>query len=79
VLIASNGASRHPAWYLNLRANPDAPGEVGERKVRVSAEEVDGEEKARVWQKMVEMYSGYDDYQEKTDRVIPLLVMHPSD
>jgi deazaflavin-dependent oxidoreductase (nitroreductase family) len=80
VLIASNGgASSHPAWYLNLRANPEATVEVGERKVRVRAEEVEGEEKARLWQKMVEMYSSYDDYQEKTDREIPLLVLHPSD
>jgi deazaflavin-dependent oxidoreductase (nitroreductase family) len=80
VLIASNGgASSHPAWYLNLRANPVATVEVGERKVRVRAEEVDGEEKARLWQKMVAMYSSYDDYQEKTDREIPLLVLHPSD
>jgi deazaflavin-dependent oxidoreductase (nitroreductase family) len=80
VLIASNGgASSHPAWYLNLRVNPEATVEVGERKVRVRAEEVEGEEKARLWQKMVEMYSSYDDYQEKTDREIPLLVLHPSD
>jgi deazaflavin-dependent oxidoreductase (nitroreductase family) len=80
VLIASNGgAPSHPAWYLNLMANPDATVEVGDRKLRVRAEEVDGEEKARLWQKMVDMYSSYDDYQTKTKREIPLLVLHPSD
>ena len=80
VLIASNGgAPRHPAWYLNLRANPDATVEVGDLKVRVRAEVVDGEEKAHLWQKMVDMYSSYDDYQKKTNREIPLLVLHPSD
>ena len=80
VLIASNaGAPRHPAWYLNLMANPDATVEVGDRKVRVRAEVVEGEEKARLWQKMVAMYSSYDDYQKKTVREIPLLVLHPSD
>ena len=80
VLIASNGgAPRHPAWYLNLMANPDATVEVGDRKVRVRAEVVVGEEKARLWQKMVAMYSSYDDYQKKTNREIPLLVLHPSD
>ena len=70
VLIASNGgAPKHPAWYLNLKANPDATVEVGDHEL----------EKARLWQKMVEVYSGYDKYQKKTDREIPLLVLHPSD
>ena len=51
VIIASKGgAPTHPGWYLNLMANPDASVEVEDRKVRVRAEEVDGEEKARLWQ-----------------------------
>jgi F420H(2)-dependent quinone reductase len=53
--------------------------EVGDRKVRVRAEEVDGEVKARLWQKMTEMYPTYNDYQTKTKREIPLLVLHPTD
>ena len=78
VIIASKGgAPTHPAWYLNLKANPDATVEVGDREVRVRAEEVDSEEKVRLWQKMVEMYPTYDDYQTKTKREIPLLVLHP--
>ena len=78
VIIASKGgAPTHPAWYLNLRANPEATVEVGDREVRVRAEEADPEEKARLWQKMVEMYPAYDHYQEKTEREIPLLVLHP--
>jgi deazaflavin-dependent oxidoreductase (nitroreductase family) len=78
VLIASKGgAPTHPAWYLNLMANPDVTVEVGDREVRVRAEEVGGEEKTRLWQKMVEMYPTYDDYQTKTQREIPLLVLRP--
>ncbi|HJQ27795.1 MAG TPA: nitroreductase family deazaflavin-dependent oxidoreductase [Rubrobacter sp.] len=78
VLMASNGgAPYHPAWYLNLMANPEATVEIRNREVRVRAEEVHGEEKARLWQKMVEMYSGYDNYQRKTEREIPLVVLHP--
>lgn len=78
VLMASNGgAPYHPAWYLNLMANPEATVEIRDREVRVRAEEVYGEEKARLWQKMVDIYSGYDDYQRKTEREIPLVVMHP--
>ena len=80
VIIASKGgAPTHPAWYLNLMANPDATVEVEDRKVRVKAEEVGGEEKARLWQKMAEMYPNYDDYQKKTKRQIPLVVLHPRD
>jgi deazaflavin-dependent oxidoreductase (nitroreductase family) len=78
VIIASKGgAPTHPAWYLNLKANPDATVEVGDREVRVRAEEVDSEENVRLWQKMIEMYPTYDDYQTKTKREIPLLVLRP--
>jgi F420H(2)-dependent quinone reductase len=80
VLIASNGgAPKHPAWYLNLMATPNATVEVGDREFRVRAEEAGGEEKVDLWQKMVEMYPSYDSYQKKTDREIPLLVLHPRD
>jgi F420H(2)-dependent quinone reductase len=78
VIIASKGgASAHPAWYLNLMANPEATVEIEDREVRVRAEEADSEEKSRLWQKMVEMYPAYEAYQEKTEREIPLLVLRP--
>jgi F420H(2)-dependent quinone reductase len=78
VIIASKGgASAHPAWYLNLMANPEATVEIEDREVWVRAEEADSEEKSRLWQKMVEMYPAYDAYQEKTEREIPLLVLRP--
>ena len=78
VIIASKGgASAHPAWYLNLMANPEATVEIEDREVRVKAEEADSEEKSRLWQKMVEMYPAYDDYQKKTEREIPLLILRP--
>ena len=78
VIIASKGgAAAHPAWYLNLRANPVATVEIGDREVQVEAEVADPEEKTRLWQKMVEMYPAYDDYQRKTGREIPLLILHP--
>jgi deazaflavin-dependent oxidoreductase (nitroreductase family) len=78
VIIASKGgAATHPAWYLNLRANPDATVEIGDREVQVEAGVADPEEKARLWEKMVEMYPTYEDYQRKTEREIPLLVLRP--
>jgi F420H(2)-dependent quinone reductase len=78
IIIASKGgAATHPAWYLNLKANPEATVEIGDREVRVEAEVADPEDKARLWQMMVEMYPAYDDYQRKTEREIPLLVLRP--
>jgi F420H(2)-dependent quinone reductase len=77
VIASKGGAATHPAWYLNLRANPEATVEIGDREVRVEAEVADPEDKARLWQKMVEMYPTYDDYQRKTEREIPLLVLRP--
>jgi F420H(2)-dependent quinone reductase len=77
VIASKGGAPTHPAWYLNLRANSDASVEVGDREVRVRAEEADPEDKPRLWQMMVEMYPAYDDYQKKAEREIPLLVLHP--
>jgi F420H(2)-dependent quinone reductase len=77
-IIASNvGASRHPAWYLNLIANPDATVEITGNETRVRAEEASPEEKARLWPKVVEMYSGYEGYKRRTDREIPVVVLHP--
>lgn len=78
VVIASNGgAPKHPAWYFNLMANPDATVEISGNETRVRAEEASPEEKARLWPKVVEMYSGYEGYRRKTDREIPLVFLHP--
>jgi deazaflavin-dependent oxidoreductase (nitroreductase family) len=77
VIASQGGAPKHPAWYLNLKADPEATVEIGDREVRVRAEEVDLDEKARLWQKMVDMYPAYDDYQGRTEREIPLLILRP--
>ena len=77
VIASKGGAATHPAWYLNLRTNPEATVEIGDREVQVEAEVADPEDKARLWQKMVEMYPAYDDYQKKTEREIPLLILRP--
>ncbi|MDP9454588.1 MAG: nitroreductase family deazaflavin-dependent oxidoreductase [Actinobacteria bacterium] len=78
VLVASNGGTAsHPTWWLNLRANPVATVEVGDRRLRVRAREASPEEKGRLWPRLVEMYGGYQGYQEKTDREIPVVILHP--
>lgn len=79
VIVASNGgAAQHPVWWLNLKANPEARIEVGGRTLSVRAEEASPEEKARLWPGLVKMYGGYEGYQRKTDREIPVILLHPT-
>jgi deazaflavin-dependent oxidoreductase (nitroreductase family) len=78
-LVASaGGAAKHPVWYWNLTAHPD---EVliqdGPKPSRVSVREVEGDERAAWWDRSVAVYPPYAEYQEKTDRVIPVLVARP--
>ena len=78
VIVASvGGAPKHPAWYLNLRANAEATIEVGGRSIAVRAETAEPEERARLWQALTRMYPTYDAYQARTTRVIPVVVLTP--
>lgn len=79
VLIASNAGHKfHAQWYYNLKANPQAQVQIKGDIEKVTAEEASGEERDRLWQKAVDQYSGYADY-EKTagDRQIPVMVLKP--
>jgi len=79
VVVASvGGAPKHPAWYLNLRGNPEANIQVGDRTLHAHAETVPAEERARLWAVMTRMYPPYDDYQAKTSREIPLVTLTPA-
>jgi F420H(2)-dependent quinone reductase len=76
VVVASvGGAPSHPAWYLNLRSNPAATIQVGGRKVVVTAETAGPEERARLWSRVTQMWPRYDDYQAKTRREIPVVIL----
>jgi len=78
VVVASNGGTAaHPAWWLNLQANPVATVEIGSRMVRVRAEKASPEEKEWLWPKLVTMYGGYENYQRRTERDIPVIVLRP--
>ena len=76
VLVASKGGNpKNPAWYHNLKANPETAIQVGSEKRPVRARVATDEERKRLWPKVVEVYSGYDGYQKRTDRKIPLVVL----
>ena len=78
VVIASRaGSDHHPAWYLNLEAQPEAEIQVLAQTHRVRARVVEGEERERLWQMMVDTFADVDDYQKKTSRKIPLIVLEP--
>jgi F420H(2)-dependent quinone reductase len=78
VVVASmGGAPRHPAWYLNLVASGEARVRVGDRTLRVKAEEARDEEKSRLWARLVEMYPPYESYQRRTEREIPVVLLRP--
>ena len=78
VVIGSNaGHSRTPAWSLNLKATPEAEVEVGRRRVPVRARVAEGEERADLWRRHNEQYSGFDEYEARTDRDIALFVLEP--
>jgi deazaflavin-dependent oxidoreductase (nitroreductase family) len=76
VIVASKGGShRHPAWWLNLRANPRTSVQVGGERREVVAREANVEEKARLWPRVVEAWPDYEAYQRRTRREIPVIIL----
>ena len=77
VFASKAGAPTSPDWFHNLVANPRASVEVGDRTVNVSAQIVDGETRERLWSRQKELYPGFADYESKTTRQIPVVVLAP--
>lgn len=79
VVVASyGGAPRHPAWFHNLQANPDAEIQVKGDRIAVTARTAGPDEKPRLWQLVTEVWPNYDVYQTRTDRQIPVVVLRPA-
>ena len=80
VIIASmGGAPRHPAWYLNISKNPEVEIQVLDKVVKATATTAEGAERERLWQIATEVWPNYDQYAERTDRVIPVVRLAPHD
>jgi deazaflavin-dependent oxidoreductase (nitroreductase family) len=75
VIASKGGFPRHPAWFHNLRANPDTEVQIGSERRPVRARVATAAERKRLWPKAVAAYSGYRDYQARTDRQIPLVLL----
>ena len=79
VIVASlAGAARHPAWFLNLEANPRVKLQVRSRRFAATARRATAEEKAQLWPRLVAMYPAYEDYQARTTRDIPVVIVTPA-
>lgn len=80
VVVGSvGGAAKHPNWYLNLTADSNVEVQVGPEVMSGLARTADDSERQRLWPQMAEIWPDYNDYQKKTDREIPIVIIDPSD
>jgi deazaflavin-dependent oxidoreductase (nitroreductase family) len=78
VIASKGGDPKHPGWYHNLVAHPDVEVQVGRKRIPVRARVAEGDERAKLWTRADEINKGgYTSYQEKTDRVIPVVILDP--
>ncbi|MGW3244111.1 nitroreductase family deazaflavin-dependent oxidoreductase [Streptomyces sp. NPDC001070] len=78
VVASLGGAPKHPVWYHNVVADPRVELQDGPERWDMTAREVFGEEKAQWWDRAVEAWPDYADYQKKTEREIPVFVLEPA-
>ncbi len=78
IIVASKGgAPDHPGWYKNLLANPEVEVQVGTKTVKARARTTSGSERASLWQESLKFWPPYADYEKKTPREIPVVVLDP--
>jgi deazaflavin-dependent oxidoreductase (nitroreductase family) len=75
VVASKGGAPEHPDWYKNLEADPRATIQVKSERIAVRARAAQGDERTRLWRLMKEVWPPYEEYQEKTEREIPVVVL----
>ena len=80
VITASyNGLPRHPAWFFNLQSHPEATVQVKKVQMPVTAEVANPEKKRELWARLLEVAPVYANYQKRTSREIPMVILHPRD
>ncbi len=79
ILVASKGGMpHHPQWYLNMESSADVEVEIGTTVTPMKARRASDEEKAAYWPKLLEIYPDYADYQARTPRNIPVMILSPA-
>jgi len=77
IVASKGGAHSHPAWFLNLQAQPLVNVQVGARKFKARARVAEGEERVAIWEQMLDVWPPYAEYQRMTPREIPVVVLEP--
>jgi deazaflavin-dependent oxidoreductase (nitroreductase family) len=75
VFASKSGADTNPDWYHNLRAHPEVRVEVGDETLEVTARVLDPDEREPIWQEQKSRYPGFAEYETRTDRVIPVVML----
>jgi deazaflavin-dependent oxidoreductase (nitroreductase family) len=75
VVASKGGAAAHPGWFENLQANPEVTIQIRDEVLAVSTSVAEGAERERLWSLMSEVWPAYEEYQRKTDREIPVVVL----
>ena len=75
VVASKGGADEHPQWYRNLQANPEVQVQVGGERFPARARTATGDERSRLWKLMAEIWPAYNQYQTKTSREIPVVIL----
>jgi len=78
VIASKGGAPAHPAWFLNLEANPTVELKVAQHEMQAVARIAEGDERDALWSMMEEYFAPYRDYQAATERLIPVVVLDPA-
>ncbi len=79
IIASAGGNDAHPAWYLNLEADPSVSVRTEDRERPMTARTVTGDERLRLWTEISEVHTNYAGYQKKTDREIPVILLEPTD
>ncbi|HEY9311517.1 nitroreductase family deazaflavin-dependent oxidoreductase [Williamsia sp.] len=78
VFASFAGAPEDPQWFRNLKATPDTSVEIGTETIAVTASEVTGADRDRIWAQQASVMPGFSDYEKKTTRVIPVVALTPA-
>jgi len=77
IVASKGGAPDHPGWFKNIQANPEVELQVGTKTVKAKARIAQGAERSKLWDASLKFWPPYADYQKKTDREIPVVVLDP--
>jgi deazaflavin-dependent oxidoreductase (nitroreductase family) len=78
IIASAGGNDTHPAWFLNLRDTPSVQVRTASGTRQMTARIVTGDERSTIWDAVTSKYQNYADYQSKTDREIPVVVLEPA-